>query len=160
MITESPSSLFTSLFRSHPAAVTVVTGVDGDRIAGATMTSVSSVSRTPPLVSLNLSRHVSAFDVLSRAECLGIHFLDEAHDSIASSFAASGVDRFAGRHVRRGETGAPVLEGVARVLEVVVINRVEAGDSVLLVAEVRAGTNSDGGRPLLYQAGRFRRLAS
>jgi flavin reductase (DIM6/NTAB) family NADH-FMN oxidoreductase RutF len=87
------AELFRQLLRRHAAAVVVVTAC-GDRPAGFTATSFTSVSAQPPLVAFAVSRTASTWSAMSRAETIAVHVLSRSQEDAARTFAASGIDRF------------------------------------------------------------------
>ncbi|TQJ30334.1 flavin reductase (DIM6/NTAB) family NADH-FMN oxidoreductase RutF [Microbacterium sp. SLBN-146] len=134
-----PSSLspddFKALFRGHPAGVAVITADAGSGPVALTATSVSSVSAEPPLLIFSISTLSSAADVLSRAETVIVHLLD-AHDlEVAKLGATSGIDRFADKtQWSRLVTGEPVYCDVRAWVRCAVVNRMDAGTSMVIAA--------------------------
>lgn len=126
---------FKALFRGHPGGVAVITADAGDGPIALTATSVASVSAEPPLLIFSISALSSASDVLSRAETVVVHLLD-AHDiEVAKLGATSGIDRFAQTHRwSRLVTGEPVYSDVRAWVRCAVINRMDAGTSVVIAA--------------------------
>ncbi|HEX8626948.1 MAG TPA: flavin reductase family protein [Catenuloplanes sp.] len=149
---------FRSLLRRQASTVTVVTA-PGPRPAGFTATSFTSVSLRPPIVSFCLNRASSSWPTVARAEHLAVHLLAENQQGVARTFAASGVDRFAGPTAwRPGPHGVPILDGTLAWLLCRVIDRVTAGDHAVVLAEPLLGRHGDG-VPLLYHDGRYTGLA-
>ena len=127
---------FKALFRGHPGGVAVITADAGDGPVALTATSVSSVSTEPPLLVFSISAISSASAVLSRAETVVVHLLD-AHDiDVARLGATSGIDRFAQSHRwSRLVTGEPVYRDVRAWVRCAVINRMDAGGSIVVAAQ-------------------------
>ncbi|MFG3342295.1 flavin reductase family protein [Glycomyces sp. NPDC048151] len=147
---------FRSLFRAHPAGVTVVCADAGSGPAGFTATSLTSVSIDPPLVSFAIATGSSAWPAVRDASSLTVNFLSSGQHEIATRFATSGIDRF-GRPTlwSRLETGEPVLDDAPSFLRAVVTDRIEAGDHhVVLALVVDAETGGDHD-PLVYHAGGY-----
>lgn len=91
----SPSAEdFKTIFRNHPAGVTLITATDGTQKVALTATSVASVSASPPTVIFSVSAHSSSAEVLARAKNVVIHFLDVNDLPLAVIGATSGIDRF------------------------------------------------------------------
>ncbi|MPY50869.1 flavin reductase family protein [Streptomyces acidicola] len=153
------SDLLRSVFRRHAAGVAVITAQDGDAPVGFTVTSLTSVSAEPPLLSFGISTGASSWPVISRAGHVGVHILGEHQQQLAATFARSGADRFgAPTEWRTGAEGVPVLDGVLAWLVCRVVARVPAADHHIVLAEVVLGDPSGAGRPLLYHQGRFNGL--
>lgn len=148
--------LFRALLRRHAAGVVVITA-PGERPAGFTATSFTSVSLAPPLVSFCLDRASSSWPAVSVAGHVAVHVLTDEQEHLARTFATRGIDRFAPpTRWRTGPHGVPVLDGVLAVLVCRVAERVPAGDHAIVLAEPVDGAHqSDHGAPLLYHMGRY-----
>ncbi|MDG6104277.1 flavin reductase family protein [Dactylosporangium aurantiacum] len=158
------SGLFRRVLRRHAAAVVVVTA-PGDPPTGFTATSFTSVSLDPPLVSFCVARAASVWPAVRGAGLVAVHVLTAGQEPVARTFAASGIDRFA-EHAAAGGTwspgpdGVPILDGVLAVLICEVVNHVEAGDHVIVVASpVHAAHHADStATPLVYHDGTYTAL--
>ena len=152
------ADLFRALLSRHAAGVVVITA-RGDRPAGFTATSFTSVSLRPPLVSFCLDRSSSCWPAVSTAGHVAVHVLTDAQEELARTFAAHGVDRFAApTRWRTGPHDVPLLDGVLAVVICRVVERVHAGDHAIVLAEPVDGEHLAGtGAPLLYHMGRYLR---
>ena len=142
--------------------ITVVTarGSDGT-LAGLTVNSFASVSLDPPLVLWSLSSHSPSRPVFETCSHYAINVLAEDQADLSRRFAASGTDKFAGLAWLSGAGGAPLLEGCCARFECCNETRHEGGDHSIFVGRVEhhecLGPQD---RPLLYHAGRYRRIAT
>ncbi|HEY1489368.1 MAG TPA: flavin reductase family protein [Micromonosporaceae bacterium] len=159
-VTAMAPDLFRAALRRHAAGVVVITA-PGDRPAGFTATSFTSVSLDPPLVSFCLNRSASSWPAIERAGHLAVHVLAGHQEQLARTFATSGVDRFAApTRWRSGPHGVPLLDGVPAVLVCRVVDRVAAGDHAIVLAEPVVAEHVDHeASPLLYHMGRYLRAA-
>lgn len=148
-----------ALLRRQAATVTVVTAA-GAPPAGFTATSFTSVSLHPPLVSFAVARSSSCWPAVERATHVAVHLLAEDQEEVARTFAARGVDRFAGPTAwRPGPYDVPLLDGALAWLACRVSRLVPAGDHAIVLAEPLAGgQRDDGAAPLLYHAGRYAQI--
>jgi flavin reductase (DIM6/NTAB) family NADH-FMN oxidoreductase RutF len=148
--------LFRSLLRRHAAGVVVITTAE-DSPVGFTATSFTSVSLQPPLVSFCLDRRSSSWPAVSVASHVAVHVLTDGQEQLARTFATSGIDRFAApTRWHTGQHGLPVLDGALAVLVCHVVERIEAGDHAIVLAEPVDGEHlTDDGAPLLYHMGRY-----
>jgi 3-hydroxy-9,10-secoandrosta-1,3,5(10)-triene-9,17-dione monooxygenase reductase component len=87
-----------------------------------------------------------------------VSVLAENQEAVATRFATSDTDRFAGTAVVRGTTGLALLDGAVAHLECAIIARHRGGDHTIVVGEVLAATAVEDGRPLVYQRGAYRRI--
>lgn len=146
------------LFRRHAAAVAVVTTSHRGKPTGLLVTSLASVSATPPLISFNVSRGSSSWPALSSARHLGVHVLSGEQEELATRFARKGEDRFAApTRWQPGPFQAPVLDGVAAWSVAEVEQRVPAGDHVIVVARLLQVGTRDELVPLLHHDGAYHR---
>lgn len=152
--------LFRALLRRHAAGVVVIT-VPGEHPVGFTVTSFTSVSLRPPLVSFCLDRASSSWPAVAAASYVGVHVLTDTQEALAQTFATKGVDRFAPpTRWHSGPYGVPVLAAVHAVLLCRVVDRVNAGDHAIVLSELVDGDHTgEATEPLLYHNGRYRRAA-
>ena len=149
------AEVFRSVFRDHAARVVVVTAAGDPAPAGFTATSLASVSLQPPMVSFAVARSASAWRTVSRSHRLAVHLLGEDQDRLASTFATSGIDRFAGVPWHPGPGGEPLLDGCAAYLCCQVVQHVPAGDHVVVLARVAEARIHRTGSPLIYHDGAY-----
>jgi flavin reductase (DIM6/NTAB) family NADH-FMN oxidoreductase RutF len=146
---------FQRLFRHHAGGVVVVTLDAGAGPTGFTVTSLSSVSLHPPLVSFAVDQSSSSWPHLSAAETIVVNFLGNDQQDLARRFATSGIDRFAPPVAwTRRSSGEPVLQHARRWLRARVSNLYPAGDHRLVVAEIIEVTIV-GHDALVYHGGTF-----
>jgi flavin reductase (DIM6/NTAB) family NADH-FMN oxidoreductase RutF len=151
------SDTFRALLRRQAASVAVVT-VAGDPPVGFTVTSFTSVSLRPPLVSFCLAQSSSSWPTVADAEHVAVHLLGEDQRDVAQTFATSGIDRFAAHSGwRHGPHGVPLLREPVAWLLCRVTQRVLAGDHAIVLAEPLTGGHGEGA-PLLYHMGRYAAL--
>src|SRR5580704_13841300 len=95
-----------------PTGVTIATVLDADgQPHGLTVSSFTSVSLEPPLVSICLGHAVSLIDTFRAAKFFGINVLADDQQSLSERFARKGYDRFEGVVWTPGETGVPLIAG-------------------------------------------------
>lgn len=142
---------FREALARHPAGVVVITSVLGGHRAALTVTSFTSASASPPLVSFYVKKESSARPVLLRAEWFAANFPASSQQEVAARCAMSGIDRFPPAHSwENGPFGLPLLKGAAVQMVCRREQVVEVGDHFLVVgtvAEVSMGEFRD---PLLY----------
>ncbi|GAB4533655.1 MAG: flavin reductase family protein [Amphiplicatus sp.] len=119
-----------------------------------TVNSFASVSLAPPLVLWCIERRTSTFPAFMRADGYSINVLRADQQDLSERFALrepAPLDRAAWE---AWQTGAPILKDCLAAFDCRVVNRHEAGDHVIMVAEVLR-SRAAGGRPLLYFASRY-----
>jgi flavin reductase (DIM6/NTAB) family NADH-FMN oxidoreductase RutF len=149
-------------FRAYAAGVSVVTLAGPSGPVGFTASSLASVSLDPPLVSFNVSRTSSAWPALQQATYAAVHLVGHDHRELARLFATSGADRFGRTRWRPGPAGVPLLDEPAAWLLCRLAERVPAGDSTLVLAQVEDASpglvaGPAPAEPLVWADGGFRR---
>ena len=142
----------------HAAGVVIVT-LPGP--AGLTVTSFSSASLAPPLVSFYIGHGSSNWPAVRTAGHFAVNLMDEGQEEVAARFARKGADRFGpSTRWRPGPLHLPLLEGATTQLICARHALVAVGDHELVIGEVTQVILGPGGPPLLHHQGRFTRPAS
>jgi flavin reductase (DIM6/NTAB) family NADH-FMN oxidoreductase RutF len=140
--------------------VAIATVLDaGGAPHGLTVSSFTSVSLSPPLVSICLGHAVSLIDTFRESKYFGINILSESQREFSERFARKGHDRFQGVPWTPGETGVPLIDAVLAAIECRVEQRIPAGDHDIFVGLMVASRATEG-MPLLHFAGAYRKLQS
>jgi flavin reductase (DIM6/NTAB) family NADH-FMN oxidoreductase RutF len=84
--------------------------------------------------------------------------LAENQKDLSDRFAKSGINKWEGTTYADGLFGAPVLPGVAAVLECAAWATHAGGDHVLFIAEVKRFRTAPDRRPLVFSKGRYAKL--
>ena len=152
---------FKTLLRRWASGVAIVTTRAGERVAGMTATSFTSVSLEPPLVLVCADKKALTLPVLEDAGVFAVNVLAEDQHELSARFALSGNEalRFEGLVCRSGPTGSPWLPETLAVLDCRTVATHDAGDHVILVGEVEAAECDERRAPLLYYDAAYRRLA-
>ena len=147
-------SVFRKVLGHLPTGVTVVTanGVDGP--VGMACNSVSSVSLEPPLISLCPARTSETWRALRERGRFCVNVMANHHEAATRAFARKGVDRFAGiaHHPR---AGGPALDDAVAWLDCEIHAVHEAGDHLIVVAEVVALDARPDVAPLVFFRGGY-----
>jgi flavin reductase (DIM6/NTAB) family NADH-FMN oxidoreductase RutF len=154
----APAHELRATMRQHAKGVAVITTFD-QRPVGFCATSLSSVSLEPPTVSFAVAAG-SASGRAWRSAVHGIvHLLRADQTTVASAFARTGPDKFAGPvGWRWGPRGQPLLDNVLAWMLVSTRTRLMVGDHLLIVADVRETAVEPGPGPLIRCDGKFRAL--
>ena len=147
------------LFGSHPGAVTVVTACHEGGPVGFTATSVISLSAAPPLLAFSVSRQSSSYRVMQRVAHAAVHFLDVAAEPLASRFATSGIDRFAGLECRALPDGTPLIDQVQDWAWGTIAHRFEVDGAMMVVLHIQQACGTATRSPLLYQNRLYQQLS-
>ena len=153
MSSDIDTRTFFDIMGTAPAAVTIVTTLD---LAGAprgmTVAAVSSVSAKPPSLLISVDHRSRTLPDLLEAGRFVVNFLRGDRAEVSRRFASPVEDRFDGIEWRPGRTGLPVLHADSLSwAECRTSQRIDAGDHVILIADVLAGSPPPPeSRPLMY----------
>lgn len=139
---------FRDLMAGVCAPVTVVTTSADGAPFGATVSSFTSLSLDPPLITLALDRQSTLLGKIMTSGRFGVNLLSHGQDDLAVLFARRGADRFADTPWH-DDGGLPRLDGVAGWMSCDLYQVVEGGDHLLLLGFVLAAGRSDL-PPLVY----------
>jgi len=145
-----------SLLRSHASGVAVLTaeGVAGP--AGVTITTFTSISAKPALVSFALAETSNTWEQIKDNQWFGVQLLGTHQESLAQRFATPGADRFAPpTSWRRSPQGVPLLDGCLCWLVCSRHSHVRLGDHHLVVGAVEHVEQGVPGDNLLHLHGRL-----
>ncbi|GAA2009184.1 hypothetical protein GCM10009799_41270 [Nocardiopsis rhodophaea] len=130
------------------APVTVVTAMHDEIPHGATVSSFTSVSLRPPIVSIALDRRSNLLDKIQRTHWFGVNVLSSGQEDIARAFSTSRADRFH-RAPWRQDQGLPRL-ACAVSWAVCRVHRVVPGGDHLLLLGLALHAESTTAAPLIY----------
>lgn len=139
--------------------VSVITAGSGENVHGATVSTLSVVSRRPALISLCLASSSGLADLVIEHGAFAVNMLAHNQEGLARHFASptrgQGAMEFAGvaHHLGFG-ADVPLLDGALCWLWCRFRRVVPAGDHQILLAGVTAAEFGSG-TPLLYFAGRL-----
>ncbi|CRK53782.1 Oxidoreductase [Rhodococcus sp. RD6.2] len=135
--------------------VAVITAHDGERPLGFTCQSVVSLSLEPPFVSFCPTKTSTSWPLLREARHLCINVLAHDQKAIASGFARSGADKFAGVSWSPAPNGAPALDGTLARIDATLEVEHDAGDHTIVIARITDLTADIERQPLLFFKGGF-----
>lgn len=149
------------LFSQAASSTWVVTGHGADGPVGFTAISVASASLNPPMVTFNVSQTAASLVTLRQTRKANLHLLSEHQADVAARFSGARHLRFAaGETWRESSNGCPDILGVVGRLSVDIRDIIEAGDSVVILAEVTATVSDPAQRPLIHHHRRYTRIAT
>lgn len=152
--------LFRRALREWASGVTIVTSRRGDEIHGMTVSAFTSVSLDPPLVLVCADKTSNTHGLIADSGIFAVHVLARGQDGLSNLFASKKDEerRFDDLECSTAATGAPILPGVAAVLDCRVTAAHDAGDHVIYVGSVEVAhvTHRE---PLLYHRGVYHFLA-
>lgn len=132
-------------------------------VHGMTANSFTSVSLEPLLVLVCVDQSARLLTFLEEQGRFGVNILKDTQKTTSQHFAKPVQDYSAnealGIRFRWTETGIPLLENALASMACNVVAKHPAGDHTLFIGEVES-MQAGQGEPLLYYAGKYRRLES
>ncbi|WP_326695984.1 flavin reductase family protein [Streptomyces sp. NBC_01754] len=152
-----------STFAAFPTGVTVVTA-GGDEPRGMTANSFTSVSLSPPLVLVCVTKDAVMHRCLTASSAFAVSVLATGQQDVARHFADRSRPAGAGQFDAVGplpgkETDAPLIAGAAAHLECRKWRVYDGGDHTIFLGEVLTATHWPARESLLFSGGRFRSFA-
>jgi flavin-dependent trigonelline monooxygenase, reductase component len=146
---------YRSALASFATGVTVVTTTDETGAGhGLTVNSFTSVSLDPPLVLWCLGNKSDSYELFSKTDHYAVNILAAGETDFAMRFAGKGDQQLAAGEFEILKTGAPALPQAIATFDCKVVQRVEAGDHLILIGQTQGFvTRPDSG--MTYFRGAF-----
>jgi flavin reductase len=134
------------------AAVNIVTTDGPGGLAGFAATAVCSVTDNPPTLLVCLNRASSAYPAVTANQVLCVNTLSHSHEGLSRRFGGKTPvkERFEGASWSVLETGAPALDDALISLDCKVRTISDGGTHDILICEVLAIKENEGGQALIY----------
>ena len=142
----SPDDFKEALGR-FPSGVTVITAQKDGETHGMTASAFMSVSLDPPLVLESVGKKARMHSILMEAERYGVSILNTAQAEASNHFAGFGKEDYNPRF--EDLNNFPVIDGAVAQLVCKIVDKHEAGDHTLFIAQVEA-VNYNDDAPILY----------
>lgn len=142
---------FRAAMADLPAAVSIVTTFAADGTPhGATVSAVTSLSMTPPLVLVCLDAGSDTLAALEVGRGFLIHILAEGQQDTAFSFAKKGVEKFERTQWVLSDSGQPKIPGSAMVFDCVVSDLLPGGDHTIVAGGIQGIDHAEDRVPVVY----------
>jgi flavin reductase (DIM6/NTAB) family NADH-FMN oxidoreductase RutF len=139
--------------RAWTTGVTIVTASHNGERHGMTVSSFTSISLDPALITISLQAPSRTCELVTQSGAFGLTILSAEQKSLSELFAGRVTDiadRFIGLETETLLTGAPLIKGGLAWLDCRVVYRYDAGMNALFIGEVVAAQGSGDGTPLVY----------
>ncbi|MBM9466649.1 flavin reductase family protein [Nakamurella leprariae] len=153
------SNHFRQVIGSFPSGITIVTAMLDGKPVGMTCQSFFSLSLDPPLIAFSPAVTSTSYPSIREAGKFAINVIADGQRDLAGQFARSGTDKWAGVDYELGAVGAPVIGGVAAVVECELETEYPAGDHFIVIGRVKAMSHELMHKPLLYFRSAYSYLA-
>src|SRR4051812_12856826 len=149
---------FRNALGTYATGVTIITAMTSNGTPyGLTCNSFASVSLNPPLVLWSLGMFSQGLTTFQNASHFTVNVLGASQQALASKFAKSSEDKFAGVEWTHGLGSAPVLADSVANFQCRAANRYYGGDHVIFLGAVEAYAYNRR-EPLLFARGGYGRL--
>ncbi|UOQ46678.1 flavin reductase family protein [Gracilibacillus caseinilyticus] len=146
---------FRKAMSKFATGITVVTSEFDDDVHGMTVNAFMSVSLDPQLITISLDHKTNFYKNADKIKRIGVSILREEQQDVSMIFAKQLNQSF---YDFTTLDGIPVINNALTSLACSVVNNVEAGDHLLLIAEVD-DIKVDDGKPILYYNSGYQRIA-
>jgi len=137
--TDEIEQQFRSVMRRLAGGVSIITAGQGDGITGMTVTSLTSLSATPPRLMVSINRQASSFPLIARHRLFGVNILGSDQHVAASRFSngqLKGKQRFEGLDWFPGSSGVPLLSHSLAMIECEVEEIIERHSHGIIVGSL------------------------
>ncbi len=149
---------FRNALGTYATGVTVITAAAADgKPYGLTCNSFASVSLNPPLVLWSLGIFSLGMSIFQNASHFTVNVLGASQQALATQFATSAGEKFAGVEWTPGLGNAPILANCVANFQCRAANRYYGGDHVIFLGAVEAYAYNRQ-EPLLFAHGGFGRF--
>ena len=149
----SESEQLRAAMRAWTTGVTVVTATHNGVTHGMTVSSFTSISLAPALITVSLQRASRTSELVTESGAFGLTILSSEQQAISDLFAGRGdesVDRFANIKTEKLVTGAPFIKGGLAWMDCRVVHTYDGGMNTLFIGEVVDARSENEGAPLIY----------
>jgi flavin reductase (DIM6/NTAB) family NADH-FMN oxidoreductase RutF len=147
-------------FGCVPSGVTAVCAAVEGVPVGLAASSFTSVSVTPPLVSVCIQHSSTTWPILRQRPQLGLSVLGEGQDSVCTRLASKTGDRFAGTDWSIAADGSVFVQGATLWLDCTIHAEIPSGDHDIVLLHIHGLRADPATPPLVFHGSRFRRLAA
>ncbi|MFE4956117.1 flavin reductase family protein [Streptomyces sp. NPDC056653] len=145
-------------FACFPSGVTAMCALFDNEPVGMAVSSFTSVSMEPPLLSVCVQNTSGTWPKLRERPRLGLSVLAEDQAAAGRRLAMKTGDRFADLALHPTTDGALFVLGAAAWFDCSIQAEVPAGDHVVVLLEVHGLQAEPDVAPLVFHGSRFRRL--
>lgn len=152
------STYLRRVFGTYPTGVAAIAALVDGQPVGMAISSFTSVSLRPPLVSVCVAHTSTTWPLLSRATRVGVNVLSAEQHHAGRQLSSRHGDRFQGLSWRVTGLGAVLLDGANAWLECSIDQSLRAGDHDIVILRVHELEADHDRKPLVFHASQFCRL--
>ncbi len=144
--------------RRLAGGVSIITAGRDEDITGMTVTSLTSLSASPPRLLVSVNRQASSFAPIERHRVFGVNILGSEQQELASRFSngrLKGAQRYEGVSWRAGASGVPLLGHSLATVECQVEEIIERHSHGIIVGSILSFELSPQLSGLVYWNGQY-----
>ena len=144
---------FRAVMRHWSAGVAILTASDHGDSHGMTVTSFTSISAQPALVSVSVAKTTRTLERIEKSGAFGVTILSKGQQWIAERFAgkdAGLLNRFDNIDTFTIQSESPLINNGIAFFDCSVIYQYEMDQSILFIARVEAVKHGKPAEPLIY----------
>lgn len=149
------------VMRRWATGVTIVTAENNGQKHGATVSSLTSISVDPPLITVAIAKGTRTHHLMQAAGAFGVTVLTSRQQMLSERFAGAlteDIDRFEGVNYKYIQDGIPVLTGGLAAMGCLIDHVYDMPKSTLFVGRVVVAELGEDEPPLIYLNRLYRRL--
>ncbi|WP_168703169.1 flavin reductase family protein [Gordonia paraffinivorans] len=146
-----------SVFGAYPSGVVALCGIDNGEPNGMVVSTFTSVSLAPPLVSVCIQKTSQTWPSLRRLQRVGVSVLGAHHTSACRSLSSKDGDRFDGVGWTTHDGDSVLIHDSSAWMITSVANEIEAGDHLMVLLEIHAMDMDPTIEPLVFHASGYHR---
>lgn len=147
---------FRAAMADLPAAVSIITTTAPSGVPrGATVSAVTSLSKSPPMLLVCLDGASDTLAALDVGRGFLVHVVSDELQDTAMAFATKGATKFDGVNWTTSTAGHPQIAGATTVFDCVVRSMVPGGDHTIVAADILGIEHSDDRPPIVYHRQRM-----
>lgn len=134
------------------------TSLSQENLYGVTISSFSSLSLKPPMISFNLGKDSNIHDPLVNSKYFAVNILADDQIDISHKFSKNFKNRWSGINYQEGKSGAPIIQGVKAYIECSLEAIYQGGDHSIITGKIiHLGSNKNL-MPLIHFGGHYYKL--
>lgn len=151
--------LFWQAIGCRAVGASIVTTHDNGSPHGFLALSATHLTASPPTIMVSIDQRTSACAHVLASRCFAVNYLSHDQASLYDRFTAkdglTGPERFVGLEWDTGVSGAPLLQGVAGVLDCRLDEHIERHGAIIAIGSLVDFRNFRERRPLVHFQGRI-----
>lgn len=147
-------------FACFPSGVAAVCAIAEEEPVGLLVSSFTSVSLEPPLVSICIMKGSRRWSLLRDADRLGVSFLGDKQQQVCRQLTAKPEEGFDGLDFSATPEGAVLLHDATAWLDCSLHNEIDAGDHTIVLLRIEALHARPTQTPLVFHNSQFHSLAA